>query len=375
VRQVSRERLRIYVSLVLAAGLLTAFIVRLDVPGLRRELRDVTLYWLPAGIAANLAAQWFRGLRHHYLLRPTRSVPVTELWGSVLIGAALNNLLVLRAGSVARVQLISARWGVARSTLAANLTAEIVLDVQMMALFLFLAILLLHLGPFFGWLAATVLAVTTVLLILAWLLGRQARRGDEAVEQSLRFLPRSWRRALGQTLLGFEQGWWALWQVKHAPLLLATSAGVWVSEAGALWSFGEMVGLQLDFMEYLALLAVTNIVTSLAFTPAGLGAFQLSVSELLRQFGAGSARAGAYAVLSHALLIMTVMGAAVVAALLMRVKPGDLLYLRKAPASPLPEVEAITRAAAEMPGPALRTEVSAPGAKDPSTREKIEDIA
>jgi uncharacterized protein (TIRG00374 family) len=348
---VSRERLRVIVSLVLAAGLLTAFIVRLDVPGLRRELRDVTLYWLPAGIAANLAAQWFRGLRHHILLRPTRSVPVTELWGSVLIGAALNNLLVLRAGSVARVQLISARWGVARSTLAANLTAEIVLDVQMMALFLFLAILLLHLGPFFGWLAATVLAVTTILLILAWLLGRQARRGDEAVEQSLRFLPRSWRKALGQTLLGFEQGWWALWQVKHAPLLLVTSAGVWVSEAGALWSFGEMVGLQLDFMEYLALLAVTNIVTSLAFTPAGLGAFQLSVSELLRQFGAGSARAGAYAVLTHALLIMTVMGAAVVAALLMRVKPGDLLYLRKSPASPVPEVEAITRAAEETPAP------------------------
>jgi uncharacterized protein (TIRG00374 family) len=346
---VSRERLRVCISLALAAGLLAVFIVRLDVPGLRRELRDVTLYWLPLGVAANLAAQWFRGLRHHYLLRPTKNVPVTELWGSVLIGAALNNLLVLRAGSVARVQLIAARWDVPRSTLAANLTAEIVLDVQMMALFLFLAIVLLHLGPFFGWLAAIVLAATTVLLILAWLLGRHARRGDEAVEQSLGFLPASWRKALGRTLLGFEQGWWALWEVKRAPLLLATSACVWVSEAGALWSFGEMVGLELDFMEYLALLAVTNIVTSLAFTPAGLGAFQLSVSELLRQFGVDSARAGAYAVLSHALMILTVMGAAVVAAFLMKVKLGDLLYLRKGPSTALEDMEEISRVADPHP--------------------------
>ncbi|HEX5939637.1 MAG TPA: lysylphosphatidylglycerol synthase transmembrane domain-containing protein [Dehalococcoidia bacterium] len=320
---------RLWVTAIITVLLLGVFFVRLDYGNLRAELRDANYAWVAAAIAANFISQGFRAIRHHYLLLPTRKIAVTVLLGAIVIGSAINNVLPLRGGSVARVQLLAKRYDVSRPTLAATLTAEMVLDTLVISIFLVVGISVLHLGPFLGWLATVILVVSLLALTGVWFLSRAARKGMAAVEDWLSFLSETTRRAIAGGILSFEQGWQAFWRAHHAIPLLIASAGVWLSESVAFWFFGLAVGLDLSFLSYVTLVAAADIATSLTFTPAGLGAFEVSVSELLRQLGASSAVAGAYVVLSHAVLTVSMMAVAPLAFVLLRVRLADLLYLRR----------------------------------------------
>lgn len=323
---------RIWVTVAITVVLLGVFFARLDIGNLRSELRAANYGWVAAAIMANFVSQWFRAVRHHFLLLPTRSLPIKVLLGAIIVGSAINNVLPLRGGSVARVQLLAKRYDISRSTLAATLTAEMVLDTLVISIFLVIGISILHLGPLLGWLATFVLLVSLFSLLGVWFLSRAARKGVASVESALAFFSEKTRKALAAGILSFEQGWQAFWRAHHAVPLLLASAGVWLSESVSFWFFGLAVGLDLSFLSYVTLVALADIATSLTLTPAGLGAFELSVSELLRQLGASSAVAGAYVVLSHAVLTVSMMAVAPLAFVLLRVRPGDLLYLRREPA-------------------------------------------
>jgi uncharacterized protein (TIRG00374 family) len=318
---------RIWVTTLVTLALLSVFAIRIDLSATWAQIQDTDYIWLPVAAATNLVAQWARGVRHHYLLEPTRRVPIGSLTGAVLIASAVNNALPLRGGEVARVQLLGRRFGISRTTLAATLAAEVVLDTLVIAAFLLLGIVAADLGAVFLGLASAVLAAAFVALLLAWFLSRTRRGGDDAVHRILRFLPEGPRGAIGSGLLRFEEGWSALWSARHAGPLLLSSAAIWGLEAVAMWVFGIAVGLDLTPIAYVTLVALADIVTSLTFTPAGLGAFEVSVSELLRRFGVGTGTAGAYVLLSHAILILSVMLAGVVAFFVMRVRWDDFLYL------------------------------------------------
>ncbi|MPZ22664.1 MAG: flippase-like domain-containing protein [Dehalococcoidia bacterium] len=322
---------RLLLSLALTSTLLLVFALRLDLDNLLDELAGTNFAWVGAAVVMNLAAQYFRALRHHYLLLPARDLPTSGLTGAVIIGAAINNVLPLRGGSVARMQLIAKRFDVSRPTVAATMAAEIVLDTLIVSAFLVVGIFALHLGSLLGWIASAVLAASASLLVLAWLLSRSFRHGDAFAEQRLRFLPETTRKAVGQGLMQFELGWQAVWRARQAAPLVAASAAIWLSESVSYWFFGLAVDLDLSPLAYLTLVALANIVTSLAFTPAGLGAFELSVSELLRRLDVSSGAAGAYVLLSHGVLTLMMMAVAPVAFYLLRVRASDLLYLRRPP--------------------------------------------
>ncbi|MEX2238776.1 MAG: lysylphosphatidylglycerol synthase transmembrane domain-containing protein [Dehalococcoidia bacterium] len=326
---------RIWITIILTSLLLGLFVARLDISNLRDELRKAEWGWVGLAILANFVSQWFRALRHHFLLLPTANLATPVLLGAIIVGAAFNNVLPLRGGSVARVQLLGRRFDISRATFAATLTAEMVLDTLVISIFLVIGISVLHLGPLLGWLATVVLAVSLVILLLIWMLSRTIKRGVVAVEEKLGFLSEGTRKMIASGVLSFEQGWQAFWRAHHAIPLLLASACVWLSESVAFWFFGLAVGLELSFLSYVTLVALADIATSLTFTPAGLGAFELSVSELLRQLGTSSAVAGAYVLLSHAVLTAAIMAISPLAFLLLKVRPGDLLYLRK-PSSPSP---------------------------------------
>jgi uncharacterized protein (TIRG00374 family) len=330
-QRVSLKDGRIWVTAIITILLLAVFAVRLDWGNLRSELRNADYGWVAAAIAANFGSQWFRAVRHHFLLLPTRRVTISVLLGAIIVGSAINNVLPLRGGSVARVQLLAKRYDISRSTLAATLTAEMVLDTLVISIFLVIGISVLHLGPLLGWLATVILLVSLLAVVCVWFLSRAARKGVASVESALAFFSEKTRKAVAAGILSFEQGWQAFWRAHHAIPLLIASGGVWVLESVSFWFFGLAVGLDLSFLSYVTLVALADIATSLTFTPAGLGAFEVSVSELLRQLGASAAVAGAYVVLSHAVLTISMMAVAPLAFMLLRVRPADLLYLKRAP--------------------------------------------
>jgi hypothetical protein len=322
---------RLLLSLGLAILLLAAFALRLDFANLRHELESANYGWVAAAVAANFVSQWFRAVRQHYLLVPIKKISTGVLLGAVVIGAALNNVLPLRGGSVARVQLLARRVDISRTTLASTLAAELVLDTLMISIFLVIGISVLHVSPWLGWLATVVLLAALAIVGLVWFLSRAVRGGLHAVEERLSFLPERIRRAASSGVLSFEEGWQAFWRARHAIPLLLASAAVWLSEGVSFFFFGLSVGLDLSFLSYTTLVSTADIATSLAFTPAGLGAFELSVSELLRQLGVSAAVAGAYVLMSHAILTLSIMAVSPLAFIALKVRPADILYLRRLP--------------------------------------------
>jgi hypothetical protein len=103
--------LRPAVQLVLAVGLLTGLLWRVDLAAVRDDLERATLLWLPVAFVANLASDWFRAIRWREFFRPMRQVGIPFLFATAILGVASNIVLPLRAGEVVRTQVLRKRTG------------------------------------------------------------------------------------------------------------------------------------------------------------------------------------------------------------------------------------------------------------------------
>lgn len=194
------RRLLWQVAVTLAFALLATRIV--DLSALRDALTGVTLGWVLPALLLFTTAKYIDSWRWRYLLRDvsreaTRPPPQAALFGAFLIGNMVNNLLPLRAGDVAKVQVLANRYGASRAGVAATVfIVEATLDGVVFVLFLLAAIAFWDLGDLatvsIG--AVTVLAVVAaVALALALML---ARSGPAPLRGIAGVVPGRWRTRL-----------------------------------------------------------------------------------------------------------------------------------------------------------------------------------
>src|SRR5690606_32473203 len=102
--------------------------------------------------------------RWRSLLRGVDAPPQPALFGAFLIGNFVNNVLPLRAGDVAKIQVLGNRYGTPRASLASSVfVAEATLDAVTFVLFLIPLLALTELGE----VPQLTRGVVVVLVILA----------------------------------------------------------------------------------------------------------------------------------------------------------------------------------------------------------------
>lgn len=251
-----------------------------------------------------------RAARWRILLSRTRALPapVWDLFKLEAIGLAVNNVLLLRLGELARAGLAARRLGIPAAAALASVAIERALDV---AALLTIFVLATRLAPGI----APVSVVRAALLLLSGAIGAlivlAAAESSLApggfAERRLRRWPRV-HRFVEQLALGAA--------VLRSPAAAAKAAALslllWSVDAALYWAGAYALGLGvlMDYPRAVLTLSWAGAISAIPAAPGGIGTFENFVASILHTFGASPELALAYALMTHMImyLLVTVTG-------------------------------------------------------------------
>jgi uncharacterized protein (TIRG00374 family) len=307
-------------QLALSAGLLAALWLLVDSSEFADSIRRADPGWLLAGAAANLFSDVLRAARWRTLLGKTEHAGLGTLTGILFLSLGLNAAVPLRAGDLARVQVLGRR-GIRRMTVLGTIAAERLLDLATFA-FILAAATLLDAGKAVAWAALAYALAMAVLFVAAVAVARRGTRWAAGEP------PRGLRARAKWQLGWFAHGFRALERPRAAAEALFFSLTSWTSEALVYVAVLEALDIDASVGAVLVVVVVANTVVGIPLTQASIGPYELSVTAVLAQYGVGAGAAAAFAVLVHAALVVPIVAAALVSLWALRIGPRDLLYLR-----------------------------------------------
>ena len=323
------RRIRIVAGLAITVAFLLLLLRAVSPGEVWRSLAGVRPWWILAGLTVYAGALWARGARWRVVLGDAAPLSVMAACTLLVVGYALNNVLPLRAGEVARADLAYRRYGGDRFTVLGPIVVERALDGLVLAVALAATVALSGGGGALRALAVAMLVVFALVAASLVALSLSGARGTRLALAVLRVLPVRLRRPaegiatrvlIGLTAVRGARAW-------SAAIALTTLS--WTLEATMYWLVGRGFGLTLAPVRYIAVCAAANLAISVPSSAGGVGPFEFFAREAATRFGVDVARATAYALALHVLLLVSV------------AVPGLVLWARllrrlRAPAGPPP---------------------------------------
>ena len=311
------------------SALFVAIAVRtVDFGALREALTGVAPWWAPPALLLFTGAKYIDSWRWRYLLRGVGPPPQRALFGAFLIGNMVNNLLPLRAGDVAKIQVLGRRYGASRAGLAASVfVVEATLDGIVFVLFLFAALAFFDLGDLPGAGIAALAALAVVAFGAALLLSR-AQPDALAASRWLGRLLARWRGPAATLLRDAYDGLHALRAWRRTLGAIALSAPAWLVEAGMFALFGQAFGLGLSYPTYVAVMVAANLAVSVPVALWNFGPYEALVAGVLAAAGVEEAAALSYALTVHLLSNLWIDATGLVAFWALRVSPREVFFFR-----------------------------------------------
>lgn len=268
--------------------------------------------WLLPMIAIVYLDLLVRAVRWRVLLTRTRAqpAPVWDLLKLEAIGLAVNNVLLLRLGELARAGLAARRLGIPAASALASVAIERALDVAaLLSIFALATVVAPGIAP--------VAVVRGALLLLAGAVGALVVLAAAETtlapgglgERALRPWPRL-HTFVEQLALGAA--------VLRSPVAAAQAAVLslllWSVDAALYWAGAYALGLGglMNYPRAVLTLSWAGAVSAIPAAPGGIGTFEASVASILHTFGAVPETALAYALMTHMImyLLVTVTGLA-----------------------------------------------------------------
>ncbi len=279
---------------------------KVEFAALGAALSAARVRWLIPMVVLIYVDLLVRAVRWRVLLSRTRALPA-PVWDLVkleAIGLAVNNVLLLRLGELARAGLAARRLGIPAAAALASVAIERALDV---AALLTIFVLADRWAPGI----APVHAVRAALLLLACAIGAlivlAAAESSLApggfAEVRLRAWPRV-HRFVEQLALGAA--------VLRSPAAAAKASVIslllWTLDAAVYWAGAYALGLGsiMNYPRAVLTLSWAGAVSAIPAAPGSIGTFEAFVASILRTFGAVPEAALAYALLTHMIMYLLV---------------------------------------------------------------------
>ncbi len=306
----SWQRRTSVLGLVVTVGLMGLLASRVDGARVLSAVREVSWTALAAAGALLALAYSAKIARWYVMLASVAPGVGAAAAAQTLLGSvALNNVLPLRAGDVARVFAFRDLLGAPAATLVPLLLLERVLDAGM--LMILAALVALAMGDallptaFGGWSAlGSGVAIGLAVAALAAGPGAEALMPLRAV--GLRWLPVKLQAPVTHALDVLARqmrGWQGL-------KLLALTALAWGFEGGMLAALAAGFGFAKPLLAGYFACALATLATLVPSAPGFFGTFHAAAIAAVETFGASPDQAAAFAILAHGLmwLPLTAMG-------------------------------------------------------------------
>jgi uncharacterized protein (TIRG00374 family) len=311
-----RPLLRLAAGLAVAAAALWLAFRHADPAGLAAAIRLVDPLWLTASLASVGVTLLAAVARWKLLFYPDHRA---RGWGplgrALLLGQAINIVLPLRLGELARMYALRAAEGLAAARVLATIAVERLADLVMLgtatvALFAFAAM-----PPWLTRPGGTVLLVAGLALAVSFALAWRPDAWLRAGRRAIGFLPVAVRGRIEPHLHHAADGLGALrspvvsiavWAVSLLILLLAASTNYLLFRA---------FGLALPPVAALFLFVVLQVGNTAVWVPGNIGVFHYLTVVALGVYGVDREPALAYAIVLYAVALLPkiVLGAVVMA--------------------------------------------------------------
>ena len=277
-------------------------------------LGTVQLQWVILAATTLLAEFILRAQRWAVLLRPLGTdVRWIDLLSATVIGAAVNTLVPLRAGEIAKPMVVYRRSGHRLSTLFATNVMERVFDLLGMVTILVIMVLALPGSPgndtlvvnlyrYGSWLGFAALSAMGVFFLLA----TREHAARDVFQKILAIAPKPVQTPFLHLFDGFVAGLGstknrsALW---HAALL---SIGIWLNGALAIWFLFQAFDLTLPFAAACFTGVAIALTVALPQAPGFIGVFHIAIEKTMVLWGVSDAESKGFAIVFWAVSFVPV---------------------------------------------------------------------
>ena len=296
---------RFWAGVAISAIFIVLFFRATDVAEIADALEQANYWYLVPALAVFFLAIVIRCVRWSVLMRPVAAMTPWRLMPYAIIGYMANNLLPARAGEVVRAYVLGDREHVSRMGTFGTIAVERLFDGCA------LVVMLLVAGVIVGFEDAKLQAIaiaSTVLFLAAlvafYVITLDEERGKRMAHRLLRILPdRFEHRAdeLADSLIGSLR---SVHDMRSLGLVVLLSGLAWTTEAASYAVIGLGFDLDVSFAHYCLLVAAGNLAIILPTFFGGTGPFEWAVKLVLTGAGVPAATASAYAIVSHALVLV-----------------------------------------------------------------------
>ena len=308
-----RYGLRLALGTAATVAFLILFFRQVDLGEAWHEMRSLPGWALLASlglIGVNVTAMT---LRWGILLEGAgHTVRFRQLFATVAMGRAANNVLPARGGDLLRIESLRETEGVPVFVTAGTLFAERLMDGVVFAAWIMLGALLVGNGgiPLLTGIALS--AGVTLGVILCWLAARNPDGTERFLWRVSRRLPGRWHTRVARAGANFVEGLGAFTGARRFLLVLGTSAVMWLADVAMFAVVGHAFGLDLETGAYFLLEGIGNLALAVPTTAAGLGSFDYITLLTAKHVDISAETASAYVITMHALIVVpiTLLGAA-----------------------------------------------------------------
>lgn len=304
------KRWQFWLGLLISLVFLYLALKGLQLQELGAAIRDANYIWLIPGVTVYFVAVWARAWRWHYLLRPLKSLKISELFPTVCIGYFGNNILPARAGELLRAVILKKDEQVPISASLATILVERVFDGVVMLAFVFVNLPeLARLTSSSGFLGdiRTLAVVGTVVfigvLIIFLIAAMYPERSGRILERILRkVLPQRHQEKIIGFFERFIGGLAALRSPRGAWMVFLTSLVIWLLETAKYWFLMHAFPFTVSFFALMLMNGIVNLATTIPSAPGYVGTFDAPGIAVLQAYQVSKTTAAAYTLVLHAAL-------------------------------------------------------------------------
>ena len=311
---------RMWLGIVLSLGSLALAMRGIDKGEIAATLRTTHLGWLVGAMLVVLISAVAKAVRWRLLfaqgsyqsISPLPSIGILRLTRIWLAGASLNLAMPApRSGDLARAYLAGEAGQVSKSFVMGTIAAEKLLDMVLLAV-CFIALLPLIVLP--QELAARrfpIIGMTTLVMVLVFVVLWQRRRLLALAEWLLGKLPERWGKPLLGSAERAVQGLDALRSPRLLFWLTVSSVIIWILSVSTNYLVFLALGMRPSWVQSLFLLVVLQAGVAVPSTPGKVGVFQVLCRWSLGLFGISATLGTTYGILLYlaAPVLLMVVGA------------------------------------------------------------------
>jgi len=268
-------------------------------------LADANYGLLALALVILLAALYLRALRWAVLFHPRRGMRIGNLLGTMNVGYAINNILPLRVGELARAYVIGEVENVSTAHALSTIVVERTLDTITVVAFLMVTL------PFIdapGWARGPALLLGLGFLGLAVLLATLSAARERAmrlVGWVVRFLPERSRRRTEEAADAAIEGFAVLRQPALMAQAAAWSVASWLVSAILMFVVLRALDLDLPFTAALFVMAAVSLGMVVPSSPGYIGVFHaIAIESLVNVFDVDRNGAASFALVQHAIIYL-----------------------------------------------------------------------